>query len=493
MTRYLLAIDQGTTSSRAIVFDPAGTIVGVAQQEFHQYFPRDGWVEHDALEIWDSTLTVCRAALEKAGIDAADVAGIGITNQRETTVIWDLATGKPIHHAIVWQDRRTASWCTKLKEDGFENVVVDRTGLLIDPYFSATKISWILDNVEGARARAEAGELAFGTVDSWLLWNLTGGRSHYTDATNASRTALFNIHSQSWDDTLLDLFRVPRQLLPEVLDCAADFGTTDREWLGAELQVAGIAGDQHAALIGQACFEPGMAKSTYGTGCFLMLNTGDTALRSENRLLTTMSYRLDGKPTYAVEGSIFVAGAAMQWLRDGLGLIAHADESLAHAERVGVENAVYLVPAFTGLGAPHWDPHARGAIMGLTRDTGIGEIVTAGLQSVCYQTKDLVRAIQNDGARLASLRVDGGMAVNDWVMQFLADILNVTVDRPRITETTALGAAYLAGLQTGVYSSLEEISSLWECERQFRPDMRPSLRESLYAGWLDAVDRVCNR
>ncbi|MGF2736388.1 glycerol kinase GlpK [Marinobacter sp. DUT-1] len=493
MTRYLLAIDQGTTSSRAIIFDPSGTIVGVAQQEFHQYFPRDGWVEHDALEIWDSTLTVCRAALEKAGINATEVAGIGITNQRETTVIWERATGKPIHHAIVWQDRRTASWCTKLKEDDFENVVVERTGLVIDPYFSATKISWILDHVEGARQRAEAGELAFGTVDSWLLWNLTGGRSHYTDATNASRTALFNIHTQSWDDTLLDLFRVPRQLLPEVLDCAADYGTTDREWLGAELQVAGIAGDQHAALIGQACFEPGMAKSTYGTGCFLMLNTGDRALRSENRLLTTMSYRLDGKPTYAVEGSIFVAGAAMQWLRDGLGLIGDAGESLAHAERVGVENAVYLVPAFTGLGAPHWDPHARGAIMGLTRDTGIGEIVTAGLQSVCYQTKDLVRAIQNDGARLESLRVDGGMAVNDWVMQFLADILNVTVDRPRITETTALGAAYLAGLQTGVYSSLEEISRLWECERQFRSDMRPSLRESLYAGWLDAVDRVCNR
>lgn len=493
MTRYLLAIDQGTTSSRAIVFDQSGTIVGVAQQEFHQFFPRDGWVEHDALEIWESTLAVCRAALEKAGINATDVAGIGITNQRETTVIWERATGKPIHHAIVWQDRRTASWCTKLKEDGFENAVVERTGLLIDPYFSATKIAWILDHVDGARDRAEAGELAFGTVDSWLLWNLTGGRSHYTDATNASRTALFNIHTQCWDDNLLDLFGVPRQLLPEVLDCAADYGTTEKEWLGAELQVAGIAGDQHAALIGQACFEPGMAKSTYGTGCFLMLNTGDKALRSENRLLTTMSYRLDGKPTYAVEGSIFVAGAAMQWLRDGLGLIRHAGESLAHAESVGVDNPVYLVPAFTGLGAPHWDPHARGAIMGLTRDTGIGEIVTAGLQSVCYQTKDLVRAIQNDGARLESLRVDGGMAVNDWVMQFLADILNVTVDRPRITETTALGAAYLAGLQTGVYSSLGEIARLWECERQFRPDMRPSLRESLYAGWLDAVDRVCNR
>lgn len=492
MPDYILAIDQGTTSSRAIVFDGTGNSVAVAQLEFHQYFPRDGWVEHDAVEIWESTLAVCREALEAAQIDAARLAGIGITNQRETTVIWDRASGAPIHHAIVWQDRRTASVCTKLKTDGHEDTVVERTGLLIDPYFSATKIAWILDNTDGARARADAGELAFGTIDSWLLWNLTGGQSHLTDATNASRTALFNIHQQQWDDELLALFRVPRALLPEVMDCAADFGHTDAEWLGAPVPVAGIAGDQHAALIGQACFEPGMAKSTYGTGCFLMLNTGDQALRSENRLLTTMAYRLKGKPCYAMEGSIFVAGAAMQWLRDGLRLIRHASESTAHAEQVGVDNPVYLVPAFTGLGAPHWDPHARGAIMGLTRDTGIAEIVTAGLQSVCYQTKDLIRAIQNDGARLQALRVDGGMAVNDWVMQFLADIVNVTVDRPRVTETTALGAAYLAGLQTGVFQSLEEISQLWERERRFTPDMKPALRESLYAGWLDAVERVCN-
>ncbi len=492
MTRYLLAIDQGTTSSRAIVFDQSGTSVATDQREFHQHFPSDGWVEHDATEIWESTLAVCRSALDKAAIKASELAGIGITNQRETTVIWERASGKPIHRAIVWQDRRTASLCTKLKTDGYEDIVVERTGLLIDPYFSATKIAWLLDNVEGARARAEAGELAFGTVDSWLLWNLTGGRSHYTDATNASRTALFNIHEQEWDNELLSLFRVPESLLPGVLDSAADYGETDAEWLGAPVMVAGIAGDQQAALIGQACFKPGMAKSTYGTGCFLMVNTGDKALRSENRLLTTVAYRLNGKPCYAVEGSIFVAGAAMQWLRDGLKLIAHANESSAYAETVGVDNQVYLVPAFTGLGAPHWDPHARGAIMGLTRDTGIGEIVTAGLQSVCYQTKDLARAIQNDGAALASLRVDGGMVVNDWLMQFLADILNVTVDRPRITETTALGAAYLAGLQTGVYSSLEQISELWECERQFHAGMRPALRESLYAGWLDAVERVCN-
>jgi len=492
MSRYLLAIDQGTTSSRAIVFDARGTQVAVAQQEFHQYFPRDGWVEHDAVEIWDSTLAVCREALEKAGVQASDLAGIGITNQRETTVVWDRETGEPIHHAIVWQDRRTASLCTKLKSDGHEALVVERTGLLIDPYFSATKVAWLLDNVEGARKRAEAGELAFGTVDTWLLWNLTNGQSHYTDATNASRTALFNIHKQDWDDDLLALFRVPKALLPEVLDCADEYGDTHADWLGAPVKVAGIAGDQHAALIGQACFEPGMAKSTYGTGCFLMLNTGDDALRSENRLLTTMAYRLNGKPCYAIEGSIFVAGAAMQWLRDGLRLITHASESAGHAETVGVDNPVYLVPAFTGLGAPHWDPNARGAILGLTRDTGIAEIVTAGLQSVCYQTKDLVRAIRNDGARLESIRVDGGMAVNDWVMQFLCDILNVTVDRPKVTETTALGAAYLAGLQTGVFESLEQISDMWECERQFRPDMKPALRESLYAGWLDAVERVCN-
>ncbi|WP_029653086.1 glycerol kinase GlpK [Marinobacter daepoensis] len=492
MSRYLLAIDQGTTSSRAIVFDDKGIQVAVAQQEFRQYFPKDGWVEHDAMEIWDSTLTVCREALRRGKVGADELAGIGITNQRETTVIWDRVTGEPIHRAIVWQDRRTASLCTKLRQDGHEPMVVDRTGLLIDPYFSATKIAWILDTVENARQRAEAGELAFGTIDSWLLWNLTGGKRHRTDATNASRTALFNIHTQQWDPELLRLFRVPEGMLPEVLDCAAEYGVTEPECLGAPVMVAGIAGDQHAALIGQACFGPGMAKSTYGTGCFLMLNTGQQALRSENRLLTTVAYRLNGQPCYAIEGSIFVAGAAMQWLRDGLQLISHARESSAHAAEVGVNNPVYLVPAFTGLGAPHWDPNARGAILGLTRDTGIAEIVTAGLQSVCYQTKDLVRAIRNDGARLESLRVDGGMAVNDWVMQFLADILNVPVDRPRVTETTALGAAYLAGLQTGVFDSLEQITSLWACERQFLPDMTPGLRESLYAGWLDAVERVCN-
>ena len=490
MPTYLLAIDQGTTSSRAIIFERQGKTVAVAQQEFRQFFPRDGWVEHDPREIWESSLAVCREVLATAGLEASQLAAVGITNQRETTIIWDRNTGEAIHPAIVWQDRRTANICAGLRARGQESRVVERSGLLIDPYFSATKIAWILDEVEGARARAEAGELAFGTVDTWLLWHLTGGRSHLTDATNASRTALFNIHRQEWDDDLLRLFRVPRALLPEVRDSAADFGQVDAGLLGAAVPVAGIAGDQQAALVGQACFERGMAKSTYGTGCFLMLNTGTEPLRSENRLLTTVAYRLQGQAYYAVEGSIFVAGAAMQWLRDGLRLIDHASESTAHAEAVGAENPVYMVPAFTGLGAPHWDPNARGAILGLTRDTGIAELVTAGLQSVCYQTKDLIRAIQNDGARLQELRVDGGMAVNDWVMQFLADILNVPVDRPRITETTALGAAYLAGLQVGVYQGLDDIAELWDRERRFQPAMAPGLRESLYAGWEDAVERV---
>ncbi|MFE8072649.1 glycerol kinase GlpK [Marinobacteraceae bacterium S3BR75-40.1] len=490
MTRYVLAIDQGTTSSRAIVFTPDSHIQAVAQQEFQQYFPENGWVEHDPEEIWGSTLTVCRQALDRAGITAAQVAAIGITNQRETTIIWDRETGQPIHRAIVWQDRRTTPQCETLRRQGHESMVTDKTGLLLDPYFSATKIAWLLDNVEGARHRAERGKLAFGTVDSWLLWQLTGGRSHATDATNASRTALFNIHTQQWDEELLSLFNIPAALLPEVKDSAAEFGVSDKELLGAAVPICGIAGDQQAALFGQACFEPGMAKSTYGTGCFLVLNTGTEALRSENRLLTTVGYRLGGQTTYAMEGSIFIAGAAVQWLRDKVGLIGHARETSRLAEEVGVNNSVYLVPAFTGLGAPYWDPHARGAIMGLSRDSGIAEIVTAGLQSVCYQTKDLTRAIQNDGAHVAELRVDGGMVVNDWLMQFLADMLNVAVDRPAVTETTALGAAYLAGLQVGLYDGLDQIASQWQRERRLSPQMSPSQRETLYQGWLDAVERV---
>ncbi len=490
MNAYLLAIDQGTTSSRAIIFGRSGEVVSLAQQEFGQHFPRDGWVEHDADEIWRSTLAVCRKALTEAGLEAHELAGLGITNQRETTVVWERASGRPIHRAIVWQDRRTSPQCEELRAQGQETRVVELTGLLIDPYFSATKIAWLLDNVPGARERAERGELAFGTIDTWLLWNLTGGRVHRTDASNASRTSLFNIRTQQWDPELLEMFRVPAGILPDVMDCAADFGRSEPEYLGGPVNICGVAGDQQAALVGQACFHPGMAKSTYGTGCFLVLNTGNRMVRSENRLLSTLGYRLEGEVTYAMEGSIFMAGATIQWLRDGLKLIGHAAESSDHARQVGHDNPVYMVPAFTGLGAPYWDPHARGAIMGLNRDSGIAEVVTAGLQSVCYQTKDLVRAIQNDGGNLDALRVDGGMVGNDWLVQFLADILNVAVDRPRVTETTALGAAFLAGLQAGVYQGLDEIERLWGLEQRFAPAMAPSRRERLYQGWLEAVERV---
>lgn len=491
MAHYLLAIDQGTTSSRAIVFSAQGLPVARAQQEFKQYFPKDGWVEHDGEEIWLTTLKVCREAIEQSGLNPAEIAAIGITNQRETTLVWDSVTGTPIHPAIVWQDRRTADYCAELKAAGHEADVANRTGLLIDPYFSATKLRWILENVPGARERAERGELRFGTVDSFLLWRLTGGKVHRTDATNASRTLLFNIHSQQWDETLLRLFGIPASLLPEVLDCAAEFGTTDAALLGASIPVRGMAGDQQAALIGQACFQPGMVKSTYGTGCFMIQNTGDRPVTSRNRLLTTVGYRLNGKVSYAVEGSIFVAGAAVQWLRDGIKLISHARDSEALAEQTGDACGVYLVPAFTGLGAPYWDPRARGAIFGLTRDTGIKEIVTAGLQSVCYQTRDLLEAMGQDGAAPPSaLRVDGGMVENNWVMQFLADILGVPVERPEVTETTALGVAYLAGLQAGLYRDLDEVASHWHRQQRFAPRMAEGHRQKLYDGWLDAVQRV---
>ncbi len=490
MAAFLLAIDQGTTSSRAILFDRSGKVVKMAQREFRQLFPADGWVEHDPEEIWETTLTVCREVLAAPGVNVRDVAAIGITNQRETAVIWDRASGQPIYNAIVWQDRRTAPLCERLRAEGVEPMVSAKTGLLIDPYFSATKIRWLLDNVPDARRRAERGELAFGTIDSFLLWRLTGGKSHRTDATNASRTLLFNIHTQEWDAELLDCFGIPAELLPEVQDSSALFGTTEGELFGAPLPITGMAGDQQAALVGQACFQPGMAKSTYGTGCFLVLNTGSKALQSQNRLLTTVGYRLRGEVSYAIEGSIFVAGAAMQWLRDGLKLIQAAPDSEPLAAATGYENSVYMVPAFTGLGAPYWDPRARGAILGLTRDTGIKEIVTAGLQAVCYQTKDLLEAMANDGASPTTLRVDGGMAVNSWLVQFLADILGIRVDRPAITETTALGAAYLAGLEAGVFGSLEEIAELWHCERSFTPELDAQRRDALYAGWLDAVARV---
>ncbi|WP_163574568.1 glycerol kinase GlpK [Halomonas faecis] len=491
MADYLLAIDQGTTSSRAILFDRYGNGVATAQREFSQHYPQDGWVEHDPEAIWESVVATCREVLELADVDAAAVAGIGITNQRETTLLWDRTTGKPLYNAIVWQDRRTAENCRAMREAGHLEDVQSRTGLLIDPYFSATKLVWLLDNVAGARERAERGELAFGTVDTFLIWRLTGGRVHATDATNASRTALFNIHEQHWDPQLLALFDIPESLLPDVKDSSDDFGTVEPHWLGGELPIAGVAGDQQAALFGQACFTPGMGKSTYGTGCFMIVNTGDKAERSRNRLLTTVAYRLNGKPTYAIEGSIFVAGATVQWLRDGLQLFRDAAETEALARQTRSGHSVYLVPAFTGLGAPHWDPQARGAIFGLTRDTGIAEIVAAGLQAVCYQTRDLQACMSDDmDARPATLRVDGGMVANNWVMQFLSDMLGVGVDRPTVLETTALGAAYLAGLRLGWYRDLDEIAALWQCERRFTPQMEEGERERLYAGWQEAVERV---
>lgn len=490
MTAYIVAIDQGTTSSRAILFDAVGNIVSVAQEEFTQIFPADGWVEHDPEEIWDTTLRTAQEAIQKAGIEASAVAGIGITNQRETTIIWDRETGKPIHNAIVWQDRRTANFCEQLKASGFETVIQEKTGLLLDPYFSGTKVRWLLDEVPGAREAAEAGKLAFGTVDTFLLWRLTGGKEHRTDATNAARTMLFNIHTQEWDDELLSRLNVPTSLLPEVMDSSADFGTTEAELLGAAIPVAGMAGDQHCALFGQGCFDPGMLKSTYGTGCFAVLNTGSEAVKSENKLLTTVGYRLNGEVTYALEGSIFIAGAAVQWLRDGLQLVTKASETEAIAEQTGDSGGVYLVPAFTGLGAPYWDADARGALIGLTRDSGINEVVTATLQSVCYQTRDLLSAMASDGTVATRLRVDGGMVENNWVAQCLADTLQISVDRPQVTETTALGACYLAGLQVGLFKSLDDLRDKWQLEQEFNPALAPDVADARYEGWLKAVARV---
>ena len=489
----LLAIDQGTTSTRAILFGADGVSLASAQIELPQIFPRDGWVEHDPEAIWSAVVEVCRRVLNEAGIGTAGVAAIGITNQRETTVLWDRATGRPIHNAIVWQDRRTAEMCRALIAAGHAETVRRKTGLVIDPYFSGTKIAWLLDNVDGARAAAEAGSLAFGTVDSFLLWRLTGGRIHATDATNASRTLLFDIRAQAWDDELLALLHVPRAILPEVRDCAADYGVTAPELFDGGIAIGGIAGDQQAATVGQACFAPGMIKSTYGTGCFALLNTGTKAVESRNRLLTTVAYRLDGVPTYALEGSIFIAGAAIQWLRDGLGVIASAPESEALARAVENTGGVYMVPAFTGLGAPYWDPDARGAILGLTRDSGIGHIVRAALEAVCYQTRDLLRAMADDGAtQPTAIRVDGGMIANDWLMQRLADIVGVPVERPRSVETTAIGAAFLAGLQSDVFPSLDAVAAHWRRDRVCAPSMPKAERDALYAGWTDAVGRIRN-
>ena len=492
MTSHVVAIDQGTTSSRAIVFRTDLTIAGVAQEEFPQIFPAPGHVEHDPADIWRTTLDTLRAAVAKAGIAAKDIAAIGITNQRETTLIWDRATGAPVHRAIVWQDRRTADTCAALKAEGAEPLVSARTGLLLDPYFSATKIARILDDVPGARAAAEAGKLAFGTVDAYLLWRLTGGRVHATDATNASRTALFDIHTGAWDEELCRLFRVPTSLLPEVRDSSADFGVTDPEILGAAVAIRGIAGDQQAATVGQACFAPGMMKSTYGTGCFALLNTGETAVASKNRLLTTVAYQLGGKRTYALEGAIFIAGAAVQWLRDGLGLVAHAAETGDLAAAADPAQAVYFVPAFVGLGAPWWDAEARGALYGLTRGTTRREIARAALEAVGHQTADLIEAMRRDwgGEGRTVLRVDGGMTASDWTMQFLADILDAPVDRPVIRETTALGAAYLAGLGAGVLPEPEVFARTWTLDRRFTPTMDAATRAAKRAGWADAVRRT---
>lgn len=492
---HLLAIDQGTTSSRAIVFDSSLAPVASAQKEFPQHFPASGWVEHEPEDIWETVLSTAREALAKAGLSAQDIAGIGITNQRETTLIWDRQTGRAIHRAIVWQDRRTADACAKLVAAGHEELVTSRTGLRIDPYFSGTKIAWLLDNVPGARRRAEAGELAFGTVDCFLLWRLTGGAVHATDATNAARSMLFDIGRGVWDKDLLALLDIPEAILPEVRDCATHFGDTAPELFGGPIPVRGIAGDQQAATIGQACFDPGMVKSTYGTGCFALLNTGDKPVRSKNRLLSTIAYQLGGKRAYALEGSIFIAGAAVQWLRDGLGIIEKASDTGPLAEAADPAQDVYLVPAFVGLGAPHWDAHARGALFGLTRGTGPREFARATLESVCYQTLDLIEAMHADwpqagqGGR-AVLRVDGGMVASDWTMQRLADILDLPVDRPTVLETTALGAAYLAGLDAGLLPEPDRFADLWRLERRFLPAMAASQRAHKVDGWRDAVRRT---
>ena len=495
MSKFILSIDQGTTSSRAILFNLQGKVCFTAQQEFTQYFPQDGWVEHDPEEIWKTTLAVSLKACAKADELGDGVSAIGITNQRETTIVWDKSTGKPIYNAIVWQDRRTADYCQKLKDRNLNNQsaeksVSEKTGLLLDPYFSASKINWILNNVENAKEQAKKGELAFGTIDSFLIWRLTNGEIHATDATNASRTSLFNIHQQSWDKDLLKLFNIPETILPNVKDSADDFGTCSANILPGNIPIAGVAGDQHAALIGQSCFSSGMIKSTYGTGCFVMMNTGDVSVASKNRLLSTVAYRLNGKPTYAIEGSIFVAGAGVQWLRDGLGIIDDAAETEKMAANQANNAGVYLVPAFTGLGAPHWDPDARGAMFGLTRNTSVENIVRAMLESICYQTADLFEAMEKDGIRPKHLRVDGGMVKNNWLCKFLADILGITVERPVVTETTALGAAILAGLQIGVFDSTEDVEKQWQCDQTFDVSMDNDMREKLLLAWKRAVDKV---
>lgn len=486
---HILAIDQGTTSSRAIVFDQSLRVKSVAQEEFPQHYPMTGWVEHEAEDLWSTVAGTARAAIERAGISARDIAAIGITNQRETTLLWDRATGQPLHRAVVWQDRRTANICNDLRQDGHESMITARTGLLLDPYFSGTKLKWLLDTLPGARDRARRGELAFGTVDSYLIWNLTGGRAHVTDATNAARTLIYNIVKGEWDADICDLLDIPMALLPEVKDCSADFGRTRADLFGHKIPIFGVAGDQQAATVGQACFDPGMMKSTYGTGCFALLNTGSDLVPSKSRLLTTIAYQLNGKTTYALEGSIFIAGAVVQWLRDGLKIIRDAKETQALAEAADPGQDLVLVPAFTGLGAPYWRPDCRGAVYGLSRNSGAAELAKAALESVGYQTRDLLEAMRADWGTAADgiLRVDGGMTASDWAMQFLSDILGAPVDRPVVTETTALGAAYLAGLKADLCPQPADFQKSWALERRFVPQMPSDLRNRKYAKWGRAV------
>lgn len=488
--KHILALDQGTTSSRAIVFDSAGGIRSVAQQEFRQIFPKPGWVEHDPEEIWSSQLAVAREALEYAAIGAGDVAAIGITNQRETALVWDRRTGIPIYNAIVWQDRRTSGVCDALRAEGYEDLVRNRTGLVIDAYFSGTKVQWILDNVEGARQKAASGELCFGTVDSWLIWKLTGGRVHVTDATNASRTMLYNIRDHKWDDELLSTLDIPPSVLPEVRSSSEVYADSDRDHFGLPIPIAGIAGDQQAALFGQVCTRPGMVKNTYGTGCFMLMNTGEDLVYSKNNLVSTIAWSIDGRVEYALEGSIFIAGAVVQWLRDGLGLIKRSSDVEALAAQVDESDGVYFVPAFTGLGAPHWDQYARGTIVGLTRGTNAAHLARASLESIAFQTVDVIRAMEADsGIEVTELRVDGGATANDLLMQFQSDVLGVSVVRPAVRETTSLGAAYLAGLAVGYWEDLESISRQWTVERRFTPAMDESEAAHLLGGWIRAIER----
>jgi len=497
MADHILAIDQGTTSTRAIVFDTNLNIVSVAQQDFEQHFPRSGWVEHDPQDLFDTTLSTCRDAMEKAGLTAAQIASIGITNQRETTVLWDRTTGKPVHNAIVWQDRRAADLCADLKDAGHEDMVIDRTGLLIDSYFSGNKVRWVLQNVDGVRERAEAGDILFGTVETWLIWRLTNGKVHATDATNASRTMMYDIRNGQWDEDLLAILEVPASVLPEVKDSSADYGQSAPQYFGGAINIGGAIGDQQSAGVGQACFNAGMMKSTYGTGCFALLNTGDQMVRSNNRLLTTVAYQLDGKPTYALEGSIFIAGAVVQWLRDGLKVIDDAAQTQGLAEQADANQDVIVVPAFTGFGAPYWDAHARGAVYGISRGTGPAEFARAALESVGYQTRDLLEAMHKDWNMTSGqdtiLRVDGGMTVSDWTMQFLSDILGAPVDRPTVLETTALGAAYMAGLHAGVLPKPAEFAKLWALERRFAPTMSEEVRQEKYLRWQDCVSRTLSQ